>query len=283
MTTSQLLPIITARGLAKHYGQTYALAGVDLDIDQGESLAIMGPSGSGKTTLLHCLAGIIRPDQGEIRLNATDRTSAVDITSLKDSGRTALRREVFGFVFQQGLLLPELTAVDNVALAAMLAGMTRAQATQHAHSWLQRLGLTDHLDKRIGQLSGGQAQRVAIARAQVTQPVVTFADEPTGALDSRTSTEVLSELLNSTTGRGATLVLVTHDESVAARCSRVVRLADGAIIADSAQAPAHQAPAAQGQGAHADQVPPRPDHPAPTRFAAGPEHMSMGRPGPNDR
>ena len=206
-----------------------------------------------------------------------------EITSLKESGRTALRREVFGFVFQQGLLLPELTAVDNVALAAMLAGMTRAQATQHAHSWLQRLGLTDHLDKRIGQLSGGQAQRVAIARAQVTQPVVTFADEPTGALDSRTSTEVLSELLNSTTGRGATLVLVTHDESVAARCSRVVRLADGAIIADSAQAPAHQAPAAQGQWAHADQVPPRPEHPAPTRFAAGPEHLSMGRPGPNDR
>ena len=283
MTTSQRPAIITARHLAKHYGQTYALTGVDLDIGHGESLAIMGPSGSGKTTLLHCVAGIIRPDQGEIRLNATDRTSAVDITSLKDSGRTALRREVFGFVFQQGLLLPELTAVDNVALAAMLAGVTRAQATQHAHAWLQRLGLTDHLDKRIGQLSGGQAQRVAIARAQVTQPVVTFADEPTGALDSRTSTEVLSELLNSTTGRGATLVLVTHDESVAARCSRVVRLADGAIIADSAQAPAHQAPAAQGQGAHADQVPPRPDHPAPTRFAAGPEHMSMGRPGPNDR
>ena len=283
MTTSQRPAIITARHLAKHYGQTYALTGVDLDIGHGESLAIMGPSGSGKTTLLHCLAGIIRPDQGEIRLNATDRTSAVDITSLKDSGRTALRREVFGFVFQQGLLLPELTAVDNVALAAMLAGVTRAQATQHAHAWLQRLGLTDHLDKRIGQLSGGQAQRVAIARAQVTQPVVTFADEPTGALDSRTSTEVLSELLNSTTGRGATLVLVTHDESVAARCSRVVRLADGAIIADSAQAPAQQAPAAQGQGAHADQVPPRPDHPAPTRFAAGPEHMSMGRPGPNDR
>src|SRR5699024_4682614 len=163
------------------------------------------------------------------------------------------------------------------------ARVTRAQATQHAHAWLQRLGLTDHLDKRIGQLSGGQAQRVAIARAQVTQPVVTFADEPTGALDSRTSTEVLSELLNSTTGRGATLVLVTHDESVAARCSRVVRLADGAIISDSAQAPAQQAPAAHGQWAHADQVPPRPDHPAPTRFAAGPEHMSRGRPGPSDR
>src|SRR5699024_5442030 len=118
MTTSQLPPIITARGLAKHYGQTYALAGVDLDIGQGESLAIMGPSGSGSPARLQSLAGIIRPDQGELRLDATDRTSAVDITSLKDSGRTALRREVFGFVFHQGLLLPELTAVDNVALAA---------------------------------------------------------------------------------------------------------------------------------------------------------------------
>src|SRR5699024_12127795 len=105
-------------------------------------------------------------------------------TSLKDSGRTALRREVFGFVFQQGLLLPELTAVDNVALAAMLAGMTRAQATQHADAWLQRLGLADHLDKRIGQLSGGQAQRVAIARAQVTQPVVR-SEEHTSELQSR--------------------------------------------------------------------------------------------------
>src|SRR5699024_10661709 len=121
------------------------------------------------------------------------------------------------------------------------------------------------------------------ARAQVTQPVVTFADEPTGALDSRTSTEVLSELLNSTTGRGAALVRVTHDESVAARCSRVVRLADGALISDSARAPAHQARAAQGQWADADRVPPRPDYPAPTRFATGPEHMSTGRPGPNDR
>src|SRR5699024_12854719 len=108
-----------------------------------------------------------------------------------------------GFVFQQGLLLPELTAVDNVALAAMLAGMTRAQATQHAHSWLQRLGLADHLDKRIGQLSGGQAQRVAIARAQVTQPVVTCADQPTGALGSGTSTDALAALPHSTAGRRA--------------------------------------------------------------------------------
>ncbi|WP_339391505.1 MULTISPECIES: ABC transporter ATP-binding protein [Brevibacterium] len=234
MNTSQMPAILTASNVTKHYNQTYALAGVDLTIGLGESLAIMGPSGSGKTTLLHCLAGILRPDDGQIRLLPTDRSAAAEITSLKEAGRTALRREVFGFVFQQGLLLPELTAEDNVALAAMLAGMNRSDATKHARAWLQRLGLGEHLGKRIGQLSGGQAQRVAIARSQVTQPVVTFADEPTGALDSRTSSEVLSELLASTTGRGSTLVVVTHDENVAARCSRVVRLADGRIVSDSA-------------------------------------------------
>ncbi len=246
-TPAQHLPsIITAGGVTKHFNQTYALAGVDLTIGLGESLAIMGPSGSGKTTLLHCLAGIIHPDDGRIRLSPTDRSAAADITSLKESGRTALRREVFGFVFQQGLLLPELTALDNVALAAMLAGMNRSDATMHARAWLDRLGLAEHVNKRIGQLSGGQAQRVAIARAQVTQPVVTFADEPTGALDSRTSAEVLTELLDSTTGRGSTLVVVTHDENVAARCSRIVRLADGRIVADSAlQGTTHQAPAHQ--------------------------------------
>lgn len=232
--------IITAGNVTKDFNQTYALAGVDLTIGLGESLAIMGPSGSGKTTLLHCLAGIISPDSGRIRLSPTDRSAAAEITSLKESGRTALRREVFGFVFQQGLLLPELTAIDNVALAAMLAGMNRSDATQHARAWLDRLGLSEHGDKRIGQLSGGQAQRVAIARAQVTQPVVTFADEPTGALDSRTSNEVLTELLGSTVGRGSTLVVVTHDENVAARCSRVVRLADGRIVADSAMQEAAQ-------------------------------------------
>jgi putative ABC transport system ATP-binding protein len=232
--------IISAGNVTKHFNQTAALDGVDLSIGLGESLAIMGPSGSGKTTLLHCLAGIIPPDSGRIALAATDSSAAAEITALKESGRTALRREVFGFVFQQGLLLPELSAVDNVALAAMLAGMNRSDATRHAQAWLDRLGLAEHRNKRIGQLSGGQAQRVAIARAQVTQPVVTFADEPTGALDSRTSSEVLTELMNSTTGRGSTLVVVTHDENVAARCSRVVRLADGRIVADSAmQGAAH--------------------------------------------
>ena len=231
MTTSQRPAIITARHLAKHYGQTYALTGVDLDIGHGESLAIMGPSGSGKTTLLHCLAGIIRPDQGEIRLNATDRTSAVDITSLKDSGRTALRREVFGFVFQQGLLLPELTAVDNVALAAMLAGMTRAQATQHADAWLQRLGLADHLDKRIGQLSGGQAQRVAIARALIGPRKVLLADEPTGALDTSTAEEIM-KVLRARIDAGASGILVTHEPRFAGWADRVVMVRDGRLTGE---------------------------------------------------
>lgn len=262
MTNSQLPAIITSSNVTKHYNQTYALAGVDLTIGLGESLAIMGPSGSGKTTLLHCLAGIIGPDEGTIRLLPTDRSARAEITSLKEKGRTALRREVFGFVFQQGLLLPELTALDNVALAAMLSGMKRPDASEHARAWLQRLGLAEHLNKRIGQLSGGQAQRVAIARAQVTQPVVTFADEPTGSLDSTTSTEVLSELLASTTGRGSTLVVVTHDETVAARCSRIVRLADGRIVSDSAN---------QAQQVPNQQVPNQ--QPEPTRYEASAQYV----------
>ncbi|SMX70844.1 MULTISPECIES: ABC transporter ATP-binding protein [Brevibacterium] len=265
MTNTQLPAIITSSNITKHYNQTYALAGVDLTIGLGESLAIMGPSGSGKTTLLHCLAGIIRPDEGHIRLLPTERSAAAEITSLKEAGRTALRREVFGFVFQQGLLLPELTAVDNVALAAMLSGMKRPDATEHARAWLQRLGLGEHLSKRIGQLSGGQAQRVAIARAQVTQPVITFADEPTGALDSSTSTEVLTELLASKTGRGSTLVVVTHDESVAARCSRIVRLADGRVVSDSSnQQPSYQ-------------------QPEPTRYEAPAQHVQNAQYAENNR
>lgn len=229
----ELPSILTAAHVTKRFGRTTALADVDLGIRLGESVAIMGPSGSGKTTLLHCLAGIIPPDSGTIRLLPTERNPPAEITSLRESGRTALRRDVFGFVFQQGLLLPELSAEDNVALAAMLAGASRREASAHARGWLERLGLAQHLGRRIGQLSGGQAQRVAIARAQVTQPVVTFADEPTGALDSHTSAEVLSELLASTAGRGSSLVVVTHDETVAARCSRIVRLSDGRIVSDS--------------------------------------------------
>ncbi|MGH1550533.1 ABC transporter ATP-binding protein [Leifsonia poae] len=226
--TSAPAPALAASGLSKSYGSSPALAGVDFRVDPGDSVAIMGASGSGKTTLLHCLAGIVAPDAGTVVL--TTASGSVDVTRLGEAGRSRLRREEFGFVFQQGLLLPELTAVENVALPLMLTGADRRAAEQTAAMWLAALGLAGFESRRIGELSGGQAQRVAIARAQTTGASVVFADEPTGALDSATSAEVMDALIRSTTGRGRSLVVVTHDETVAARCSRVVRLADGRIV-----------------------------------------------------
>jgi putative ABC transport system ATP-binding protein len=224
--------LIEASGLHKSFGSTHALVDVDLSVRTGESLAIMGASGSGKTTLLHCLAGITRPDAGTVGF--VSGAGRVEITALGERERSRLRREAFGFVFQQGLLIPELTAVENVALALMLNGMPRARAEEHGRGWLAALGLAGMEDRRIGQLSGGQAQRVAIARAQVTGASVVFADEPTGALDSQTSAEVMRALLDSTTGQGRTLVLVTHDAEVAGRCSRIVDMHDGRIVGERA-------------------------------------------------
>ena len=214
----------------KTYGSTRALDGVSLDIAAGTSTAIMGASGSGKTTLLHVLAGILLPDSGSVSFEGAE------VASMGDRERSRLRRERFGFVFQQGMLLPELTAVENVALALMLNGAPRREALAPAAQWLAALGLAGLEDRRIGELSGGQAQRVAIARAQVTGAGIVFADEPTGALDSVTSREVIDALLHSTVAQGRTLVMVTHDPTVAARCQRVVSVRDGRIIADSADA-----------------------------------------------
>jgi putative ABC transport system ATP-binding protein len=222
-------PVLDARALTKSYGTTRALAGVDLAVLRGESVAIMGASGSGKTTLLHVLAGIIAPDTGSVTLHPA-AGGAIELTGLGESARSRLRRERLGFVFQQGLLIPELTAVENVALASMINGVRRADAVQHAASWLGALGLAGMEERRIGELSGGQAQRVAIARAQATGAEIVFADEPTGALDSQTSHEVMDALLWSTTGQGRTLVLVTHDHEVAARCSRIVAVRDGRVV-----------------------------------------------------
>lgn len=227
-TAASPAPALAASGLVKTYGASTALAGVDFHVGRGESVAIMGASGSGKTTLLHCLAGIVGPDTGSVVLSTAQ--GPLEVTGLNEAGRSRLRREAFGFVFQQGLLLPELTAVENVALPLMLTGVDRRAAEQTAAMWLAALGLAGLESRRIGQLSGGQAQRVAIARAQTTGAAVVFADEPTGALDSQTSTEVMDALIRSTTDCGRSLVVVTHDETVAARCSRLVRLADGRIV-----------------------------------------------------
>lgn len=236
-TTTTTTTILHTSALTKHYGATRALDGVSIAFAEGTSTAIMGASGSGKTTLLHLLAGIIAPDQGAVTYAHSE------ISRLSDADRSRLRREQFGFVFQQGLLVPELTAAENVALALMLNGMSKREALIPASQWLAALGLGGMEARRIGELSGGQAQRVAIARSQVTGARIVFADEPTGALDSTTSAEVMDALLGSTVGQGRTLVVVTHDPSVAARCQRVVTLSDGRIIGDVMNA------AASGVGA----------------------------------
>lgn len=203
-----------------------ALANVDVHISAGEAVAIMGPSGSGKSTLLHCLAGILVPDEGEVRLGD------VVVSRLRDAPRSRLRRESFGFVFQDGQLLPELPARENVALPLLLAGTSRSEALREADLWLERLGLAGAGARRPGEMSGGQAQRVAIARAMVHSPSVVFADEPTGALDQATGHEVMQILTTTAKMTGTTLVVVTHDSQVASWCSRLVELRDAMIHAD---------------------------------------------------
>ncbi len=239
-------PLLSARGLTMRYpGSTVpALSDVSLDVLPGESVAVMGASGSGKTTLLHLLAGILTPTAGSVTLQTAQGPVAVH--ALDDSGRSRLRREELGFVFQQGLLLDELTALENVAVALMLNGVPRALAQAQASQWLAALGLTGLEDRRLGALSGGQAQRVAIARAQVTGARLLFADEPTGALDSRTGAEVL-DLLLAAVAQGRTLVVVTHDAQVASRCDRVVTLSDGVIVADTRRTPATETTSAKAR------------------------------------
>ncbi|MDA4894367.1 ABC transporter ATP-binding protein [Streptomyces sp. MS2A] len=223
--------LLRARGAGKSFGRTRALCGADVTISPGESVAIMGPSGSGKSTLLHVLAGILPADEGTVILSRPDGSGYDDLAALSEDARSSFRLRRFGFVFQQGMLLPELTAEENVALPLLLTGVSRADASPRADTELRRLGLAGLGDRRIGQLSGGQAQRVAIARALITGPNLIFADEPTGALDSHTADEVLDALL--ATGRGAdrAVLIVTHDAQVASRCDRIIRLHDGRIEA----------------------------------------------------
>lgn len=222
MTTA---PRLSARGLVKRFGTTTALGGVDLDLAPGEALAVMGPSGSGKSTLLHCLAGILAPDQGTVALDGAVTTA------MSDRERSLLRRTSYGFVFQFGQLLSELPAIENVALPLQLLGTPRAEANARAAALLGGLGLAGMEDRRPGELSGGQAQRVAVARALVHGPQVVFADEPTGALDQATGREVMDALTQSVRSAGASLVVVTHDESVAAWCGRRVEVVDGVVAA----------------------------------------------------
>jgi putative ABC transport system ATP-binding protein len=218
-------PLLVARDLHLSFGATRALAGAGVEVRPGEVLALLGASGSGKSTLLHCLAGILVPDAGEVLYRGQrldDQTDAV---------RSSLRRSDFGFVFQFGSLVPELTALENVALPLQLAGRKRRDASALALQWLERLEVGDVADKLPGEVSGGQAQRVAVARALVAGPRVVFADEPTGALDSLNGELVMELLLGAAREQGSSVVLVTHEPRVAAYADREVVLRDGAVAA----------------------------------------------------
>jgi putative ABC transport system ATP-binding protein len=215
--------IIEARDVVKSFGQTPALRGATIAVRQGEIVAVMGPSGSGKSTLLHCLAGILVPDAGEVWFGGQR------MDTLGENRRSELRRDRFGFVFQSGQLVPELTAEENVALPLLLGGTRRSRALAEARPWFGRLGLDGLERRRSGELSGGQAQRVALARGLVGGPEVLFADEPTGSLDSVSGELVMSLLTAGAREQGTTVILVTHDARVAAYAEREVIVRDGRV------------------------------------------------------
>jgi putative ABC transport system ATP-binding protein len=220
-----MTPMLEGRGLVKSYGATQALRGVSIGVAQGEIIAVTGPSGCGKSTLLHCLAGIMRPDSGQV----TFRGQRID--GWDEARRSRLRRTDFGVLFQHGQLVAELSAVDNVALPLMVGGVRRRPAQAAARLWLGRLGVEELARSRPGEMSGGQQQRVALARALVTEPRVLFADEPTGSLDSASGETVLGSLVRLSRLQQTAVVLVTHDATVAAYADREVCLRDGEVDA----------------------------------------------------
>ncbi|MFJ8752873.1 ABC transporter ATP-binding protein [Streptomyces sp. NPDC102441] len=219
--------LISAHGLKKSYGRTEALRGASLDLHVGEILAVTGTSGSGKSTLLHCLAGIVRPDEGVVDYGGEqlDRSAEARLSEL--------RRHDFGVVFQFGQLIPELSALDNVALPLLLSGIRRGPANQRAGEWLERFGVRGQADLRPGEMSGGRSQRVALARALVTEPKAVFADEPTGALDSLAGEQVMTALVHTARESSTAVLLITHDAQIAAYADREVGLRDGVVHSGS--------------------------------------------------
>ena len=219
--------LLSARGLRKLYGSgeglVRAVDDVDLDVARGEMLAVMGPSGCGKSTLLHLLGGLDRPTAGELSL------AGRRIDQLSERALAQLRRHEVGFVFQAYHLMDELTAQENVELPALLAGQTPRDAQHRARKLLEQVGLAERADHLPSALSGGQRQRVAIARALANEPLVLFADEPTGNLDSAATLEVL-RLFEVLHAAGLTVVIVTHDERIAATADRLISMRDGALV-----------------------------------------------------
>lgn len=217
---------VHARGIAHDYGRRPALRGIDLSVAAGEMVAITGASGSGKSTLLHALSGVLRPDEGEVCLGDDV------VTTMSEDARSRLRRTRVGVLFQFGQLIDELTLAENVALPLLLERRKRAEALETARAWLARVDVADLADELPGEVSGGQAQRAALARALVTNPGVLFADEPTGALDSRAGSDAMQMIADIASEEGLTVLIVTHDARIAAYASREIVLRDGLVDAD---------------------------------------------------
>ena len=223
MTDPSLAPVLEMIGVEHAYRRTVALRGVTLTVQAGEVVAVTGPSGCGKSTLLHAAAGIVRPQAGTVRLLGED------LATLDETARTRLRRRRVGIVLQFGQLVPDLSVVENVALPLLLDGHERHAARTAAIEWLARASFDEDADAPPSELSGGQAQRVAVARALVAGPAVLFADEPTGSMDMLGGEQLLELLLGAASERGVAVVLVTHDNVVAAYADREVRLRDGRV------------------------------------------------------
>ena len=204
----------------------YVLKGIDLEIEKGEYVALMGPSGSGKSTLMNLLGCLDTPTSGTYILNGKD------VSQMQDDELADIRNKEIGFVFQTFNLLPRTTALDNVALPMIYAGFSKSERKERATEVLKQVNLADRMDHQPNQLSGGQRQRVAIARAMVNKPSIILADEPTGNLDSKTSEEIMV-LLEEIHKKGNTIILVTHEEDIAAHAQRIIRMRDGIIESDN--------------------------------------------------
>lgn len=227
--TASLQPILSARGVTKTYRtgsrEVAALRGVDLDVHAGELVMVMGPSGNGKTTLLNCLSGLDDIDAGTVTVDGKD------LFGMSDAERTRHRAQRMGFIFQAFNLIPVLSAAENVELPLLVTGIAPKVARERSHEMLDRVGLANRGHHRPGELSGGEQQRVTVARALVAQPALIWADEPTGALDSKTAGEIV-ELLHEVHAAGQTLVVVTHDESLGRSGQRLVEVRDGLVVGD---------------------------------------------------
>jgi putative ABC transport system ATP-binding protein len=222
--------IVEATDVVKTYSsggtEVHALRGVSLSVRRGGIVGIMGASGCGKTTLLNCISGLDAIDGGRIRIDGTD------LASLSDKQKTSYRAQRMGFIFQTYNLLPVLSAIENVELPLVVSGVSANKARERAAASLERVGLADKADSRPSQLSGGQRQRVTIARSLVNDPAIVWADEPTGALDSRTANDIITLMEELNAEHNQTFVLVTHDTGIGKRCHRLVHMSDGVIVGE---------------------------------------------------